>query len=56
MASFYHEFTLKIEALAECERAYDITRSPAQKPACKDLGRNGQARAHHAQGRLYSGF
>ena len=22
-----------------------ITRSPAQKPACKDLGRNGQERA-----------
>ncbi|TLF41482.1 alpha-galactosidase [Lacticaseibacillus zeae] len=22
-----------------------ITRSPAQKPACKNLGRNGQARA-----------
>ncbi|MCT3146965.1 hypothetical protein EFO53_03260 [Lacticaseibacillus rhamnosus] len=33
-----------------------ITRSPAQKSACKDLERDGQARAHHAQGHLCSGF
>ncbi|KRK10736.1 hypothetical protein FD51_GL001666 [Lacticaseibacillus zeae DSM 20178 = KCTC 3804] len=32
-----------------------LTRSPAQKPACKDLGRNGKDR-HHAQGHLHSGF
>ncbi|WP_225441728.1 hypothetical protein, partial [Lacticaseibacillus rhamnosus] len=26
-------------------RSLSITRSPGQKPACKDLGRNGQNRA-----------
>ncbi|MED7631183.1 alpha-galactosidase [Lacticaseibacillus casei] len=25
--------------------AFTLTRSPAQKPTCKDLGRNGQTRA-----------
>ncbi len=28
-------------------RSLSITRSPAQKPAHKDLGRNGQAPGHH---------
>ncbi|UYN56728.1 hypothetical protein OFW50_01060 [Lacticaseibacillus chiayiensis] len=35
--------------------ALTLTRSPAQKPAYKDLGRNGKDR-HHAQGHLYFGF
>ncbi|TLF41469.1 Malolactic regulator [Lacticaseibacillus zeae] len=33
-----------------------LTRSPAQKPACKDLGRNGLNPGHHARGHLHSGF
>ncbi|EKS51056.1 IMP cyclohydrolase / Phosphoribosylaminoimidazolecarboxamide formyltransferase [Lacticaseibacillus rhamnosus LRHMDP2] len=28
-----------------CSRFLSITRSPAQRPACKDLGRNGQSAA-----------
>ena len=31
------------------------TRSLAQEPACKDLGRNGLRPGHHAQGHLHSG-
>ncbi|RXT30661.1 hypothetical protein BVJ53_00135 [Lacticaseibacillus chiayiensis] len=33
-----------------------ITRSLAQKSACKGLGRNGLNPGHHAQGRLHSDF
>ena len=33
-----------------------ITRSPAQKSACKDLGRNDLSPGHHAQGHLHSDF
>ncbi|ONF98182.1 alpha-galactosidase [Lacticaseibacillus rhamnosus] len=36
---------LTLRLLTALVRASTITRSPAQKSACKDLGRNGQARA-----------
>ncbi|KRK13135.1 hypothetical protein FD51_GL001329 [Lacticaseibacillus zeae DSM 20178 = KCTC 3804] len=37
-------------------RSLSLTRSPAQKSACKDLGRNGLSPGHHAQGHLHSDF
>ena len=36
---------LTLRLLTAPGRAHTITRSPAQKPACKDLERNGQKRA-----------
>ncbi|AQY34630.1 alpha-galactosidase [Lacticaseibacillus rhamnosus] len=36
---------LTLRLLTALARALTITRSPAQKSACKDLGRNGQNRA-----------
>ncbi|ABJ69753.1 hypothetical protein LSEI_0954 [Lacticaseibacillus paracasei ATCC 334] len=49
MALMLRFLTGLVHALAE-------TRSPPQKPACKDLERNGQTRAITVQGRLHSGF
>ena len=37
------------------ESAKTLMHSPAQQPACKDLGRNGQGATNHDQGHLHSG-
>ena len=40
--SYRHLRTSPFQRVVSNQAASSITRSPAQKPACKDLGRNGQ--------------
>ena len=42
--SYRHLRTSPFQRVVSNQAASSITRSPAQKPACKDLGRNDQAR------------
>ena len=53
---FYHTSSIEASACVLKWLSLAQTRSPAQKPACKDLVRNGLSPGHHAQGRLHSGF